>query len=807
MAAPSNDGTPRPLVVDVRGGGKEGGPSSDAPEGVPTGLLAAKWNLGGRPIEKSEEEGPVAGGRGTAGPDAEASVSGSKAPGTKEGGTPPRSDPRGVSRETSLIGSVVSRETDLLRSPSLYKEDASVGQRPDPDRPEAGPRTALEAQVGWRSWRDVNAHATRTAVDAFAFDPLQLARRLLGGEDGGEPTVAAQGASPADPVPERQPVTKPVSGTPRVAGTREVPRGESGAPETRRHEAGLMTSHPGPTPPPLPSASVVRPPSLPEWFGERPEPVMADVAPPAATERGFLTDGTSPVAGETRPRKLPPATVAIPMGVVAETLAEVPAEGDLSGPQVGRERETVLGTDRQHGTDRSNGGEGGTTTPGEASNRDTVAPAAGTTIEMDDHRAVSRETDVSRETATGDVTASEERWSAERATSTPRTRQTSADDRESAMDGSSDMHDPSDTTAWTAARSAAEGSQPAPHPAGTMTAEDWSSTRSVTPIPPSPYENEEQRRTLVGSLPSVDESTPLAFEVAENARRRISLVGRPFPAPPHTRILTVANQKGGVGKTTTTVNVAAAMAQAGLNVLVLDIDPQGNASTALGIDHHADIPSLYDVVVEDAPLADVIQQCPDVPNLWCAPATIDLAGAEIELVSMVAREMRLQKSLDSYLDERYANALPQIDYIFIDCPPSLSLLTINAFVAATEVFIPIQCEYYALEGLSQLLKHIELIRGHLNPRLHVSTILLTMYDGRTRLSSQVAEEVRTHFSEVVVKTSVPRSVRISEAPSHSQTVMTYDPGSSGALSYLEAAREVAEQVLRWAPPAEQEERE
>jgi chromosome partitioning protein len=163
------------------------------------------------------------------------------------------------------------------------------------------------------------------------------------------------------------------------------------------------------------------------------------------------------------------------------------------------------------------------------------------------------------------------------------------------------------------------------------------------------------------------------------------------------------------------------------------------------------------------------------------------------------------RSLDAFLDEQRSQGIVQIDYIFIDCPPSLSLLTINAFVAATEVFIPIQCEYYALEGLSQLLRHIELIRGHLNPRLHVSTILLTMYDGRTRLSAQVADEVRSHFNDVVVRTTVPRSVRISEAPSHSQTVMTYDPASSGALSYLEAAREVAEQVLRWGPETSQEE--
>ncbi|HEY6794019.1 MAG TPA: AAA family ATPase [Kineosporiaceae bacterium] len=381
-------------------------------------------------------------------------------------------------------------------------------------------------------------------------------------------------------------------------------------------------------------------------------------------------------------------------------------------------------------------------------------------------------------------------------------RQTSAESGEPAIDGSPTMREVNDITDWAAVRSTgdqASAGQPPP------TASSWYPPGA--PLSASePYVDDQQRQTLVGSLPLVDDSTPLAVQVAEDARRRISLVGRPFLAPPRTRILTVANQKGGVGKTTTTVNVAAAMAQAGLSVLVLDIDPQGNASTALGIDHHADIPSLYDVIVEGVPLGDVLQPCPDVANLWCAPATIDLAGAEIELVSMVAREMRLQKALDAYLDERHERGLPQIDYIFIDCPPSLSLLTINAFVAATEVFIPIQCEYYALEGLSQLLKHIDLIRGHLNPRLHVSTILLTMYDGRTRLSAQVADEVRAHFAEVVIRTTVPRSVRISEAPSHSQTVMTYDPASSGALSYLEASRELAEQVLRWGHEVSLEER-
>ena len=302
----------------------------------------------------------------------------------------------------------------------------------------------------------------------------------------------------------------------------------------------------------------------------------------------------------------------------------------------------------------------------------------------------------------------------------------------------------------------------------------------------------DERDELVSSLPTADRDTPLAQAVAADARKRIALTGRVFPKPPATRVLTGANQKGGVGKTTTTVNVAAALAQAGLTVLVIDIDPQGNASTALGIDHHAEVPSIYDVLVEGTPMVDVVQECPDIPGLWCAPATIDLAGAEIELVSLVARETRLQKAISAYLQEAPTSEHPAPDYVLIDCPPSLGLLTVNAFVAAQEVFIPIQCEYYALEGLSQLLKNIELIRNHLNPTLHVSTILLTMYDGRTRLSAQVADEVRNHFPEQVLRNTVPRSVRISEAPSHGQTVMTYDPNSSGALSYLGAAAELAD---------------
>lgn len=301
----------------------------------------------------------------------------------------------------------------------------------------------------------------------------------------------------------------------------------------------------------------------------------------------------------------------------------------------------------------------------------------------------------------------------------------------------------------------------------------------------------DEREALVASLPEADDSTPLAAQLALDARRRIELQGQRFPSPAATRVITIANQKGGVGKTTTTVNLAAGLAGAGLNVLVIDNDPQGNASTALGVDHRAGTPSIYEVLVEDAPLAGSVQRCPQFDNLWCVPATIDLSGAEIELVSRVSRETRLRKALDEYLRDRHENGEERIDYVLVDCPPSLGLLTVNAFVVGREVLIPIQCEYYALEGLSQLLKTIELIKAHLNPELHVSTILLTMYDGRTNLAQQVAQEVRDHFPEQTLRTTVPRSVRISEAPSHGQTVMTYDPGSTGALAYLEAAREVA----------------
>jgi chromosome partitioning protein len=219
-------------------------------------------------------------------------------------------------------------------------------------------------------------------------------------------------------------------------------------------------------------------------------------------------------------------------------------------------------------------------------------------------------------------------------------------------------------------------------------------------------------------------------------------------------------------------------------VLVIDLDPQGNASTALDVDHRSGAESIYNVLVDGQALAGVVRQVAGIPQLYCAPATIDLAGAEIELVPLVARESRLVRALAGFDSSG-------LDYIFIDCPPSLGLLTVNALVAAPEVLIPIQCEYYALEGLEQLLRTVDLVKSHLNPALSVSTILLTMYDGRTRLAQQVADEVREHFGELVLRSIIPRSVRVSEAPSYGQSVMTYDPGSSGAQAYLEAAREMA----------------
>lgn len=268
---------------------------------------------------------------------------------------------------------------------------------------------------------------------------------------------------------------------------------------------------------------------------------------------------------------------------------------------------------------------------------------------------------------------------------------------------------------------------------------------------------------------------------------------RVLPRPAAPRIIVIANQKGGVGKTTTAVNLVTALAMGGLDVLLIDLDPQGNASTALGVDHHEGVEGTYEALLQDRPIADLVAESPESPLLHVLPATVDLAAAELELVSTPGREKCLQRALNSYLHDH------PCDYVFIDCPPSLGLLTVNALVAATELLIPIQCEYYALEGLSQLLRTLDLVHANLNDRLQLSTILLTMYDGRTNLAQQVAAEVRGHFGKETLRTEIPRSVRISEAPSYQRTVLTHDPTSAGAIAYRWAAQEIAE---RAATPAE-----
>ena len=293
-----------------------------------------------------------------------------------------------------------------------------------------------------------------------------------------------------------------------------------------------------------------------------------------------------------------------------------------------------------------------------------------------------------------------------------------------------------------------------------------------------------------------DDSTPLAREARDHVdlERRVRSTPQ-LPRPATTRTFVVANQKGGVGKTTTTVNVAAALAQKGLRVLVVDLDPQGNASTALDIPHTEGTPGVYEALVDGTPIGELVQECPQLPGLTVLPATIDLAGAEIELVSLVARETRLDKALRLHLEERRAAGDP-IDYVLVDCPPSLGLLTVNALVAAREVLIPIQCEYYALEGLTALLNTVNRVTQLINPTLRIEGILRTMFDGRNSLTNQVTDELRQHFGDKLYSTVIPRNVRLAEAPSHGLPVLYYDKQSKGALAYLALAGEILRRAQR-----------
>ena len=285
------------------------------------------------------------------------------------------------------------------------------------------------------------------------------------------------------------------------------------------------------------------------------------------------------------------------------------------------------------------------------------------------------------------------------------------------------------------------------------------------------------------------QNTPILREMTQNLERAKRVAQIELEPPVQTRVITISNQKGGVGKTTTAVNLAASLARKGMQVLVIDLDPQGNASTALGVEHHSGVLSSFEVMMGEATMLEAVKPSTEHQNLVCLPATIDLAGAEIDLVAREGRERILANALQDYATNRGA----RLDYVFIDSPPSLGLLTVNALTAATEVLVPIQCEYYALEGVTQLVSNIERIKRALNPTLVVSSILLTMFDNRTNLSADVAAEVRKYFPSQTLSTVIPRSVRLSEAPSFGQTAISYDPKNSGSLAYQEAAIELAQQ--------------
>jgi chromosome partitioning protein len=283
-----------------------------------------------------------------------------------------------------------------------------------------------------------------------------------------------------------------------------------------------------------------------------------------------------------------------------------------------------------------------------------------------------------------------------------------------------------------------------------------------------------------------DRAATMAPELSEDGAGPASVEdhGGRHPAAdlPLPRVIAIANQKGGVGKTTTAVNLGAALAELGYRTLIIDLDPQGNATTGLGVNARNLEHAIYDVLMHDLPLDECVEPT-SVRNLFVAPATIDLAGAEIELVPAFSRELRLRRAIAEMGDD--------YEYTIIDCPPSLGLLTVNGLAAATEVIVPIQCEYYALEGLSQLLRNVSLVQSNLNPPLIVSAIILTMYDARTKLADQVAGEVRLHFGAKVCRNVVPRTVRLSEAPSFGQPIIVFDSSSRGALAYRELAKEVS----------------
>ena len=327
-----------------------------------------------------------------------------------------------------------------------------------------------------------------------------------------------------------------------------------------------------------------------------------------------------------------------------------------------------------------------------------------------------------------------------------------------------------------------------PEPGPESTHEEFVAEEVVSvPVPVEEPEEaamaNEQKAQKMGASPAadlVDEPAMRAPSIRDDATELLN--GSKPAARELPRVIAIANQKGGVGKTTTTVNLGAALAEQDYRVLVVDLDPQANATTGLGVEARNFELSMYDVIMRDQALEDCIEPT-SVKNLFVAPATIDLAGVEIELVPAFSRELKLRRAVETIVDD--------FDFVLIDCPPSLGLITVNGLAAAHEVLVPIQCEYYALEGLSQLLRNVNLVSTNLNETLEVTTIVLTMYDARTRLSVDVANEVREHFSERVCRVVIPRTVRLSEAPSFGQPITVFDPASRGAVAYRELAKEVS----------------